>query len=298
MFCFLIRRRQRRLWVSALATTFFTLAAISQAAENSTTGKHFLWRVTNARAPFYLLGSIHALRQTDYSLPPVINQAIQESHQYWLEIDPRRGDLFEKKLKETAKYPKGVHLSDKVNPKTCAYLRKITKMGWGSLQDFKPWAIAMFGLQHPGFAGVRYTFGVDSHVFDAARMHGRPIGGIETIDEHVRVLSDMQDIESEVFLLQSLVYVDQNAKQMPEELAAWKSGDTDRLYAMSQPQMKEAPTVWWRLLDRRNARWIPRIELEIKSGVPTLMVAGALHFCGPHGVIAMLRARGYKIEQL
>jgi uncharacterized protein YbaP (TraB family) len=27
-------------------------------------------------------------------------------------------------------------------------------------------------------------------------------------------------------------------------------------------------------------------------------VAGALHFCGPHGVIALLKARGYKIEQL
>jgi uncharacterized protein YbaP (TraB family) len=28
------------------------------------------------------------------------------------------------------------------------------------------------------------------------------------------------------------------------------------------------------------------------------MVAGALHFCGPHGVIALLEKRGYKIEQL
>ena len=39
-------------------------------------------------------------------------------------------------------------------------------------------------------------------------------------------------------------------------------------------EMKEAPTVWWRLLDRRNARWIPRIEAAIESGKPTLVVAG------------------------
>jgi len=29
-----------------------------------------------------------------------------------------------------------------------------------------------------------------------------------------------------------------------------------------------------------------------------MVVAGAMHFCGPHSVVAMLRARGYKIEQL
>ena len=60
--------------------------------------------------------------------------------------------------------------------------------------------------------------------------------------------------------------------------AAWKAGDTNRLYALHTKEMKEAPTVWWRLLDRRNARWIPRIETAIRSGRPTLIVAGAPAF--------------------
>jgi len=29
-----------------------------------------------------------------------------------------------------------------------------------------------------------------------------------------------------------------------------------------------------------------------------MIVAGCLHFPGPHGVLALLKARGYKIEQL
>ena len=77
-----------------------------------------------------------------------------------------------------------------------------------------------------------------------------------------------------------------------------EKGDTKRLYAMYAGKMKEAPTVWWRLLDRRNARWVPRIETAIKSGRPTLVVAGALHFAGPNSVIVLLQRRGYKIEQL
>jgi uncharacterized protein YbaP (TraB family) len=87
-------------------------------------------------------------------------------------------------------------------------------------------------------------------------------------------------------------------KQFPDEVAAWKSGDTERLYALQLRRIKEAPTIWWRLLDRRNARRVPKVEAAIRSGKPTMVVPGATHFCGPHSVVAMLRARGYKIERL
>jgi uncharacterized protein YbaP (TraB family) len=34
------------------------------------------------------------------------------------------------------------------------------------------------------------------------------------------------------------------------------------------------------------------------STKPSMIGAGVTHFPGPHGVLAMLRARGYTIEQL
>jgi uncharacterized protein YbaP (TraB family) len=45
-------------------------------------------------------------------------------------------------------------------------------------------------------------------------------------------------------------------------------------------------------------KWIPRIEAELKTGKPTAIVAGALHFSGPRSVIALLQKRGYVVEQL
>jgi len=41
-----------------------------------------------------------------------------------------------------------------------------------------------------------------------------------------------------------------------------------------------------------------KIETELKTGKPTAIVAGALHFSGPRSVIALLQQRGYVIEQL
>jgi uncharacterized protein len=116
-------------------------------------------------------------------------------------------------------------------------------------------------------------------------------------DEHVRVFSDMHMIEGEVYLLQALVHAPEAQKRFQLDVAAWKSGDTNRLYAIHAKEMKEAPTVWWRL-DRRNANWVPRLDSALKSGIPALVVAGALHFSGPRSVIARLQKCGYKIEQL
>jgi len=164
-------------------------------------------------------------------------------------------------------------------------------------QHLYPWAIAML-LDYPTLRGVSSTYGVDNHVAQMARRYSKRTGGVETVDEHVHVFSDMHMIEGEVYLLEALIHAAEASQQFRLDVAAWKSGDTNRLYAMHVRRMKEAPTIWWRLLDQRNAKWIPRIEAAIKSGTPTLVVAGALHFSGPRSVIALLQKRGYKIEQL
>ena len=61
---------------------------------------------------------------------------------------------------------------------------------------------------------------------------------------------------------------------------------------------RSSPGADVRLLDERNVKWIPRIKAEMKTGVPTAIVAGTLHFCRPNGVVQLLQRGGYKIEQL
>ena len=267
------------------------------AADVSSASKHCLWRITNAPAPFYLLGSVHALQPSDYHRTPVIEEAINQSQQFFFEFDPKEDETFGKKLREAAKYPKDQQILGKISPKTYRYLQKITISGMNDWQHLHPWAIAMV-LQYPGSAHVEMRYGIDNYIAQKARYHSKSTNGLETVDDHIRVFSDMHEIEGEVLLLQSLVHASEDAKQFRDEVGAWRSGDTERLYAIQLPRIKEAPTVWWRLLDRRNTKWIPKIDAAIKSGKPTMIIAGALHFSGPNSVIALLRARGYEIEQL
>jgi hypothetical protein len=236
------------------------------------------------------------LQSSDYFRTPVIEEAIKQSQQIWFEIDPK-DESFGEKLRAAAKLPNGQLVTTKIHPKTYDYLRKITISKMNDWHHLRPWAIAML-LQNPKLGNPDYRWGVDSYIAQRARYYGKLTGGLETVDEHIHVFSDMFDAEGEVVLLQAIIHAKEQAAQFRQDVAAWKAGDAARLYAMHAGEMKEAPTVWWRLLDRRNATWIPRIETAIRSGRPTLIVAGALHFAGPRGVIALLQKHGYKIEQL
>ena len=253
--------------------------------------------MTNAAAPFYLLGSVHALQRSDYENVPVIEQAIKQSQRIVFEVDPKEDAAFATKLAQAARLPRGQQIRGKISPKTYEYLRKITINGMAEWQHLYPWAIAML-LSYPKLQGVSSVYGVDTHVAEMARRYSKMTAGLETVDEHIRVFSDMHMIEGEVVLLEALVHAGEAPQRYQQEVAAWKQGDTNRLYSIYIGRMKEAPTVWWRLLDRRNANWVPRIEAALKSRQPTIIVAGALHFSGPRSVIARLQKRGYVIEQL
>ncbi len=275
-------------------TAFFAGPVLAQA----TPEKRFLWRVTGASQPFYILGSFHALRGSDYPLGRQVDDAISQCKRFVFEYDVRHTDerLWTKKIKEAQHYAAGETLKQKVRPATYAYIQKIAKVRASEYNDVKPWGIAFFMMSHPYYHNVYGYWGVESYILRKASM--AEFDGLESLDEHIRVLSDMSDMESEVFLLQSLVYMDRNAANLSKEITTYKHGDTDALPAFTTQQDREAPFITWRLIEHRNAQWIPRIEKEMKSGKPTMIVVGARHLCGAHNVIGMLQARGYKLEQL
>src|SRR5436305_14299038 len=67
-------------------------------------GKHFLWRGTDAPVPFYMLGSSHALRATDYPLGHEITDAIAQSHRFLFEFDLKHdAEKFAEKLRAAAR---------------------------------------------------------------------------------------------------------------------------------------------------------------------------------------------------
>jgi uncharacterized protein len=291
-----------------------TLAPL--AADAAPHGRKFpkccVWRVTNAKAPFYLVGSIHVLSQKDYPLPEPYEIALKDSSRLVFEFDPTRHAEFEKKFEAAAKYPRGQDIRSKIHPELLAWLRKnmftiMPNSGHGtgerlgsfdSQLRYKPWWIAQHLAAPAAYSKTWASHGLDNYFVDHAIRTGKEIGGLESVDEHVAVMGGLSDREGE-FMLQDALSQPKNAeKEFRRMYKAWRKGDTNAIWAGDAHLRTKAPRIAARLVEDRNVKWIPRIEAELRTGKSTAIVAGALHFSGPHSVIALLQRRGYMLEQL
>jgi uncharacterized protein YbaP (TraB family) len=296
MRCFLIPRT-RKSCVHLLAAAILASAQNAVAAAPSSSGKHFLWRVTNARAPFYLLGSMHVLREVDYPLPGEIDRAIAQSQKIIFETNPNAAEApsLRRRLRAAGRYPTGVTIDKKVSAPTFALLKRIAKARLSEYADRRPWAIAFFSLGGPPTKEFRSRLGMDFYAYKHARS-GTEIAGLETVDESVHALSDMPDAAAESFLLESIALAARSRQLLVQTTEAWKAGDTQRMYRLYAPQTIE--NAYWNWVTGHHRIWVPRIEQALHDGKTTLVIAGALHFCGPRSLLAILRERGYTVEQL
>ncbi|PYJ11132.1 MAG: hypothetical protein DME93_10320 [Verrucomicrobia bacterium] len=308
---FLPARRVRGVWIGLvlLGLTPLTATAVSPAQKFP---KCCVWRVTNAGAPFYLVGSIHALSKKDYPLPSPYDRALKDSTRFVFEFDPNRGAEFEKKFEAAAKYPPGQDIRSKIDPALLTWLRqniltlqpdsrrgkRAQVAGFDSELRYKPWWIAQHLAAPASYSKSSASRGLDNYFVDHAKVAGKEIAGLESVDEHVSVLGGMSDRDGEFMLRDALTQPNDGAKELSRMYKAWRRGDTDALWAGDARLRRDAPSIAARLVDNRNVKWVPRIEAELKSGKPTAIVAGALHFSGPRSVIALLQKRGYQIEQL
>jgi uncharacterized protein len=289
-----------------------TLLFATSAPASQRLPKCCVWRVTNAKAPFYLVGSIHALSKKDYPLPGPYEIALRDSKRFLFEFDPNRHVEFERKFEAAGKYPPGQDIRSKVQPDLLAWLRQNiltvktdTHPGKrecvGTFDNelrYKPWWIAQHLVGPATYSKSSLSHGLDNYFVDHAIRERKEIAGLESVDEHVAVMGGLSDRDSE-FILRDALDEPRNAeKEFSKMHKAWLKGDTDALWAGDSRLRTRAPWIAARFVDNRNTKWISRIEAELKSGKPTAIVAGALHFSGPNSVIKLLEKRGYKIEQL
>ncbi|MGC2352166.1 MAG: TraB/GumN family protein [Candidatus Udaeobacter sp.] len=308
---FLPARRICGAWIALLLLGLTPLSAIAGSPAQKFP-KSCVWRVTNAKAPFYLVGSIHALSKSDYPLPSPYEVALRDSRRFVFEFDPNRHAEFEKKFEAAAKYPPGQDIRSKIDPELLAWLRqniltveakprrgKGTQVaGFDSELRYKPWWIAQHLAAPASYSKSSASHGLDNYFVDRAKTAGKEIRGLESVDEHVAVMGGMSDRDSEFMLRDALTQPTDCAKEFSRMYKAWRRGDTNALWTGDARLRNQAPRIAARLVENRNVKWVSRIEAELKTGKPTAIVAGALHFAGPRSVIALLQKRGYNIEQL
>ncbi len=252
-----------------------------------------VWKITGPNgAVIYLGGSIHGLDSTDYPLPAAYNRAFDASTALVVEEDLNVSRYRAQKFYKSGFYGRGDSLKNHVDPRTYDYVRRVfaaTGVPESEVAKCKPWMLIMML-----WSGGTNELGIESYLIRRAHANHRPIYGLETFREHAEVISGMSDRQAELVLLETFAGTDVH-KQM---LAAWRRGDADTIARIQREAQRDLPSFGERLIAERNRNWIPKIEGYIRDRHTCFVVAGAAHMGGPDGVLAILRQRGYRIEQL
>jgi uncharacterized protein len=281
-------------WRLIIAAVLLSITSYSRAA--------CVWKVTSAAGNvLYLAGSIHALKSTDYPLPSAYNRAFDASDRLVCEVDPKALDKSSKGLLKAGEYPKGDSLKNHVDPRTYDYLRRLFKLmevPETKFARYRPWFLSLM-LQEPALYGMSETLGVEEFLMQRARANAKPVLGLESADEHADIFLGLNDRQSEAMLLIMFIPAERNSGSEGDALAnAWRRGDADTDTRIFMNGFRDFPSLGDRLLTNRNRKWVPKIEGYLRSGKTYFVIAGAAHMGGPNGVLALLRARGYRIEQL
>jgi len=103
--------------------------------------------------------------------------------------------------------------------------------------------------------------------------------------------------QQEHLLSESLKDLDAEKANMARLVESWRAGDVPGVERIVLSELKQEPLLYQRLLVERNRSWMPKIEALFARPRHAIVVVGAAHLVGPDGLIAMLRAKGYTVEQ-
>jgi hypothetical protein len=283
---------------SSLGRLLFVLTIALGWASQDSDAASCVWKVTSSNGgTLFLGGSVHALRSSDYPLPAPYDRAYQASSRLVFETDPESNKAASKGLMKAGQYPKGDSLKNHVDPRTYSYVRRyfaLQNIPEQKFNTYRPWLINVM-LESP--PAENYQLGVELFLQRKARANRKPITGLESVQEHIAPFVGLNDREGEALLLIHFINMGRANLDVGSMLGLWRRGDADALARLLRDAFQDFPAFGDRIIGQRNRRWIPKIEQFIKSGQTYFVVAGAGHMGGSEGVVALLRARGYKVEQ-
>ena len=271
----------------------------------SADSKSFLWKVQSRTNTVYLLGSIHLFKKELYPLNEKIEEAFDQSEILAVEAnitDTRQLDL--QKLIEKAIYLDDDTLEKHVSKETFDLIRKRAE-GLGL-------PLELINKQKPWFLGLMFTsveflklgfdpnYGIDKYFLSKADGKKR-ILELESLDYQINLLSNFNDQDQELFLLLTLKDANTQSQEVKELLQAWTSGDVkglERIMTKSIDEDKRLSSIYEILIYDRNKNMASKIADFLKMKETYFVIVGAGHLVGNKGIVEILKAKGYRVEQM
>jgi uncharacterized protein YbaP (TraB family) len=265
--------------------------------------RNFIWKATGKQGVVYLVGSVHVLTKDFYPLSPTLETAYKQSDLLVEEVD--LGDMQEPgaqfQMLSRGMLPSNQSLDKLVSPATFAAVSKrFTDIGMPiePIKRFKPWlaALTLMAMEWQK-AGFDAELGLDKHFYDRAKADGKNVEGLETIEYQLSRFDEMSAALQDRLLAETLKGIETEQANMTKLVDSWRAGDAAAVERIVLKDLEQEAELYQRLLVERNKNWLPKLEALFARKASAFVVVGAAHLVGPDGLVAMLKAKGYTVEQ-
>ena len=287
----------KRVWFGIAALLFLQLDTSAQT-------RNFGWKVTGRDTTVYLVGSVHLLTKDFYPLHAALESAYKDSDLLVEEVDiaDMTGPGAQMAMLQKGMQPSSTPIDKVLSPATFALLqKKATELNLpiDALKQFKPWMIALtIEAMQWQKAGFDPQYGLDMHFYEQAKNDNKTVQGLETVEYQIARFDEMPPEMQDHLLSETLKEMDTEQQSMTKLIEAWRTGDATAVERIVLKDLQQEPQLYQRLLVERNKNWMPKLDALFARRSRALVVVGAAHLVGPDGLLAMLKAKGYKVEQL
>lgn len=265
-------------------------------AKAQETGSSLLWEISGKelQQPSYLFGTFHIVCREDFSISPLLETKIKACRQFYGELNMDDPTLQLKLMQLVGLQNTTLQqlLPQNEYPKISEAFKQITGLPLQLFDHTKPFLCISMLVQK----SISCTEQVQPETLftQLAKTMQLKIGGLESAEEQMAAI-DREPLDSQALSFSKMALHFDSVKNVMREMSrVYQKRNTDSLYAFMKSKGLDGDfeTI---LLQRRNEKWIPRIEALMRSA-PAFIAVGAGHLGGANGLIALLRKNGYIIR--
>ncbi len=258
-----------------------------------------LWKITGngLSKPSYLFGTMHIT--CDASLDSATRDALENTTQLYLELDMDDPEM-QKNMMGGMMMSDGKTMDSMVSDSDFklldAYVQEKLGISATMINTMKPFMISAMLI--PSLLDCPMQT-VEGELMKVTSAQKEEVFGLETVEEQLAVFDKVPYQAQMDDLMKSIKDKFTAGKtEMVKMMEIYKKKDLDAMLKMvNESDSKMTSEFQDVLLANRNKNWIPKIE-TIAQKEPTFFGVGAAHLPGEHGVIKLLRNKGYKVEPI
>lgn len=261
-----------------------------------------VWKVSKNGQHLYLAGTMHVLKAEDYPLPREYDMAYKDAGILVFEADlaALSGAEFQQTVMSKTLYPDGQSLASLLQADVLEQLKAYSvsrNIPLAQLLQMKAGLLSVtISMAELNRYGVTQD-GVDSVYYQRAKKDGKPVMGLESAEQQVNFIANMGKGHESELIKQTLAEVDELPEMIDQMRDVWRKGSITGLEnLMVKPMREDYPDVYIELLAQRNVNWLPYLEAMMQTKEVEMVLVGAAHMAGEHGLHRLLKAHGYRIE--